>query len=108
MLRPDRLVEDIEHDVIRRVFMHRDLFEHDRTLGLDVIRRQRRVLDEIADRSERQPEILAQRARVEAGELPRRERVDVAADRVERLRYLERAARRRPLEEQMLEEMRRA
>ncbi len=108
MVGPDRFVEDVKDDVVGRVLVHRDLFQHDRALGLNVVRRERRVLNQVADRAERQPEVLAQRARVEARELARRERVDVAPDRVERLSDLQRAPRRRAFEEQVLEEMGRA
>ena len=103
---PQGLQKDVVNDVVRLVFMHRDLLEHDLPLADHVLLTDERVLQHVGDELDGHPGVGVERAGVEAGELLRRERVQLAADLVERDRDVAGAPRRGALEQQVLEPVR--
>ena len=90
------------------VGMHEDLVQDHLALGLDVVGTQRRVRHDGAEDVEPEREILREQADVEGGVLLGGEGVHVTTDLVDRLSDIGGAPRRRALEEQMLQKMRRA
>ena len=104
MVAEDRFREDVVDELGRRVLDHRDLLEDDLALGVDV--RERGREDHVGHDVERRLDVLVEHARVDDRVVARRGRVQLAAHPVEDLGDLERRVLARPLEEQMLEEMR--
>ena len=104
MLAEHRLGREVVDEVLRVVVDHRDLLEHDLPLGVDVVERRRE--DHVGHRVERVVQVAVGHACVEDGRLARGGRVELAAHGVEELREALRAVPRRPLEEQVLDEVR--
>ena len=102
------LGEQVVHHVVGVVVVHRDLVEDHVALGLDVLGGEQRGGDHVAEHVDRQAEVLVEDPRVEAGVLLGGERVELAADRVERDRDVERGPLAGALEQQVLEEVRAA
>lgn len=78
-----RLREQIVHAVARVVLRHRDLFEDDTALGVDVVLEDQRSGEHVADHVDGERQVGVEHARVVAGVLLRRERVHLTADRVD-------------------------
>ena len=100
----DRLRDDVVDEVLRVVVDHRDLLQHDFALRVDV--GEGRVVDHPDDHVERGLEPVVRHAGVDERRLARRGRVQLPAEPVEDLRDLLRGVRARPLEEQVLDEVR--
>ena len=86
------LREQIVHEIVGRVVAHPDLFEDDLALGLDVVGAERGAPQHVGEDVERELELRVGDPHVEHRLLVRRERVHLAADRLDRLRDLARAA----------------
>jgi hypothetical protein len=99
-----RLRDQVVHELLRLVLVHRDLLQHDLALGIEL--RERRREDHLPHHVERGLEAVVGHARVDDRVLARRGRVQLAAERVEDLRDLLSAVRRRSLEKEMLDEVR--
>ena len=104
MVAEDGVGDQVVHELLRRVVVHRDLLEHDLALGLELGERGRE--DHVAHHVHRGLEVVVGDARVDERVLARRRRVQLAAEPVEDLCDLERAVAARPLEEQVLDEVR--
>ena len=104
MASEDRFRDDVVDEVLRVVVDHRDLFEHDLALGVDL--GEHRVVDHADDHVERRLEPVVGDARVDERRLPRSGGVELAAEPVEDLRDLLRRVRAGALEEQVLDEVR--
>ena len=95
--RPDRMVaehrrqEHVAERVLRIVVAHRDLLEHHVAFDLDVVGGAAATQHHVGDQVDRQLQVGVEHVRVVAGVLPGGERVQLAADRVDRLRDLDRA-----------------
>ena len=100
--------EQVVHHVVGVVVVHGDLVEDHVTLGLDVLGRDRRGGDHVAEHVDGQRQVLVEHPGVEAGVLLRGEGVELPAHRVERHRDVQRRALRGALEQQVLEEVRAA
>ena len=103
---PCDLREQVVHDVVGVVVVHRDLVEDHLTLGLDVRRCDQRAGQHVAEHVDRHRQVLVEDPRVVAGVLPRGVGVELAADRVERGGDVHRRAGVGALEQQVLEEVR--
>ena len=108
MVAEHRLEEPLADDVGRVVVGHRQLFEDDAALGLELVGVEQRRGEHVGEHLDRHRQILVADLGVVAGVLLGGHRVVLAADRVERDGDVERRARRGALEEQVLEEVRRA
>ena len=106
MVAEDRVGDQIVHELLRRVLVHRDLLEHDLALGLELGERRRE--DHVAHHVDGGHEMVVGDARVDERVLARRRGVQLAAEAVEDLRDLERAVPAGALEEQVLDEVRHA
>ena len=95
-------------DVVGIVVVHRDLVEDHVALGLDVLGREQRGGDHVAEHVHGQAEVLVEDPGVEAGVLLGGEGVELTAHRVQRDRDVERRPLAGALEEQVLEEVRAA
>ena len=84
-----RFREEVVHELLRRVLVHRDLLEHDLALGVELGERRRE--DHVRHHVERGLEMRVGNARVDDGVLARGRRVQLAAEPVEDLRDLLRA-----------------
>ena len=104
MAAEDRLRDDVVHEVLRVVVDHRDLLENDVALRVDV--GEGRVVHHSHDHVERSLEPVVGHAGVDERRLARRGRVQLPAQAVEDLGDLLRGVRARPLEEQVLDEVR--
>ena len=102
----DGLGEIVVDDVGGVVLVHRDLLEDDPALLLDVLRPDERIGDHIAHDVDGQRQVDVEHPRVVAGVLLGREGVQVAAHGLDRCGDVQRRARARALEEQVLEKMR--
>ena len=102
----DRLGDQVVHVLLRRVLVHRDLLEDDLPLGVE-LGEERRV-DHVGHHVDRQLELVVGDARVDDGVLARRGGVQLAAEPVEDRRDVLRRVVARALEEQVLDEVRRA
>ena len=106
MVFPEALREQLVDEIVGRVLDHLDLFEDDLLLALDVVGAERRVADDVGEDVDRQRQMLVEHLDVVAGVFLRGERVELAADRVDRLRDVLGGARRGALEEHVLDEVR--
>ena len=88
------------------VVAHRDLLEDDVAFQLDIARGATPVEHHVTDQVDRQREVAVEHVRVVAGVLLGGERVQLAADRVHRLRDVDSGARRGRLEQQVFQEVR--
>ena len=104
MAAEDRLRDDVVDEVLRIVVDHRDLLQHDVALRVDV--GEGRVVDHADDHVERGLEPVVGHAGVDERRLARRGGVQLPAEPVEDLRDLLRGVGARPLEEQVLDEVR--
>ncbi len=89
MVAEDGLREEVVHELLRRVLVHRDLLEHDLALLVDLGEGGRE--DHVRHHLERRLDVVIGDARVDDGVLARGRRVQLGAHRVERLRDLLRA-----------------
>ena len=76
MCAPQRFVVQLEHQIVRRVVHHADLFEHHFALELEVVGAQRRPEDEIGEHVRRLLEMVVEHARLIRRVLPRGIRVE--------------------------------
>ena len=97
MPRPELLREHLVDEIVRRILDHLDLFEDDALLALDVGRRERRVHHHVAQQIDRERHVLVEHLDVVPGVFLGRERVELAANRIDRLRNHLRRARSVPL-----------
>ena len=104
MVAEDRVRDQVVHELLRRVLVHRDLLEHD--LALRVELRERRREHHVAHHVHRRLEMVVGDASVHERVLARGRGVQLAAEPVEDLGDLERAEALGPLEEQVLDEVR--
>ena len=104
MVAEDRLGDQVVHELLRRVLVHRDLLEHDLALGVELGERRRE--HHVAHHVDRRLEVVVGDARVDERVLARRRGVQLAAEAVEDLGDLERAEPLGALEEQVLDEVR--
>ena len=100
----DRLGDQVVHELLRRVLVHRDLLEHDLALGVELVEGRRE--HHVAHHVERRLEVVVGDAGVDDRVLARGGRVQLAAEPVEDLGDLECAEPARSLEEQVLDEVR--
>ena len=100
----DGLGEDVVDPVLGLVVVHRDLLQHHLALGVDVGvgRGQQHLREQVEDLVG----VLVEEARVQVRRLLAGGGVDRGAEAVEALGDLDRRVARRPLEQQVLEEMR--
>ena len=85
--------EDVVHQVGGIVLVHGDLFEDDPAFGLDVVLAQQRRRHHVGDDVDRQRQIPIEHPRVVAGVLAGGERVELAADGLERAAEMSSALR---------------
>ena len=104
----DRFEEALTRDVARVVIRHGELFEDHAALVLEVHRVEHRRCEHVGEHTHRHVEVAIAHLREVAGVLLGGERVVLASHRIEGHRDVERAAGFRALEEQVLEEVRRA
>ena len=105
MVRPEPLGEHLVHEIVRCVLHHLDLFENHRLLFDDVGRRERRTQHHVAEQVERDLQVLVEHLDVVAGVFLGGERVQLAADRIDRLGDVLGGSGGRALEEHVLDEM---
>src|SRR5919106_1272014 len=108
MVRPQRLREQVVDQVVRSVLVDVDLLQDHLLLGLEIALTDHRALQHVGQVLDGHRKVAIEYAGVEACVLLRGERVQFAADRVERLGDVAGAARLRPLEQEVLEEVTRA
>ena len=96
--------EEVVHELLRRVLVHRDLLEHHLALLVDLGEGGRE--DHVGHHLERRLHVVIGDARVDDGVLPRGRGVQLGAHRVERLGDLLRVEAPRALEQQVLDEVR--
>ena len=101
-----RREEHVADRVFRVVVAHRDFLKHHVAFKLDVSGRADAVEHDIGHQIDRQFEVRVEDVRVIAGVLLGRKRVQLATDRIDCLRDTHCRARRRRLEQQVLEEVR--
>ena len=100
----DGFREEVVHELLRGVLVHRDLLEHDLALLVDLGEGGRE--DHVGHHLERRLDVVVGDARVDDGVLARGRRVQLGAHRVERLGDLLRLEAPRALEQQVLDEVR--
>ena len=105
MVFPEALREQLVHEVVGRVLDHLDLFEHDLLLALDIAGTERRIQHDVRQHVHRQRQVFVEHLDVVAGVFLRGERIELPADRINRLRDVLGGPRRRPLEQHMLDEV---
>ena len=105
MTGPEGRREQVVDDVLGRVLVHVDLRQDHVPLRLEVARSDRRMLEHVRHVVYGHLQVAIEDPGVIARVFLGGERVDVTADAVERLRDVQRAPRRRPLEQQMLQEV---
>jgi len=98
-----RAAEQIEDAVLRVVFVHRDLLEHDLALGLQLA--EARLPHHVAHDLERPRQVAIENTRVDRRRLLVGAGVDVGAHRVEDLVDLLRAEARAAAEKHVLEQV---
>src|SRR5579872_1237823 len=106
MRAPHRLIVQLEHEIVGRVFHHADFLEHHLALEPQIFGAQQRPEDQIADYVHRLWEVLVEHARLIRRMLARRVGVERSAQHFERERDLARRARPGALEHHVLEEVR--
>ena len=102
---PERLREDLVHEVVGRVLDHLDLFEDDLLLAFDVDLVERRPQHDVGKDIDGDRQVLVEHLDVVARVFLGRERVELAADRIDSLRDVFGRARGRALEQHVLDEM---
>src|SRR4051794_4192985 len=101
----ERRGELVVGELPRVVVAHRDLFEDNTPLDVDVRAGHRRAEHDVGDDVERQRQIPVEHDRVVAGVLLLGERVELTAHRIHGFRDVQRRATGGALEQQVLEEM---
>ena len=86
MVLPESLREELVDEIVGRVLDHLDLFDDDLLLALDVVGRERRVADDVGQDVDGERQVLVEHLDVVARVFLRGERVELAADRIDRLR----------------------
>ncbi len=104
MIAEDRLRDQVVHEILRSVLVHRDLLEHHLALGVEVGERGRE--HHVAHHLDRRLEMVIRDARVDERVLAGGRRVQLSAEAVEDLRDLEGAVALRALEQEVLDEVR--
>jgi hypothetical protein len=104
LIREHALADEVEDQVVGCVVEHRDLFQHDLALLLEVVPARRR--HHPADDVERLRQVLVDDPRVDRRRLAGRPRVQLGAEAIEDLRDLERRMTIRAPEQQVLDEVR--
>ena len=104
VLTEDRLGEEVVHELLRRVLVHRDLLEHDFTLLVEI--RERRREDHVAHDVEGRLDVRVRNPRVHNGVLAGGGGVQLGTHGVERLGDLLSRVRPRAFEQEVLDEVR--
>ena len=104
MVAEDGFREEVVHELLRGVLVHRDLLEHH--LPFLVGLRERRREDHVGHHLERRVEVVVGDAGVDDGVLPGGRGVQLGSHRVEGLRDLLRLEPPRALEQHVLDEVR--
>jgi hypothetical protein len=91
--------------IVGGILDHLDLFNDNFLLALDVVRRERRVEDDVGKDVERQRQMLVEDLDVVARVFLRGKSVELSADRVDRLGDVFRTPGRRALEQHVLHEV---
>ena len=104
--RPEALREQLVHEVVGGVLDHLDLFEHHLLLARDLLGLERGAQQQVGEHIDGAGQVLVEHLDIVARVLLGRERVEVAADRVDLLGDVLRRAGRGALEEHVLDEMR--
>ena len=102
---PEMLREELVDEIVGRVLDHLDLFEDDLLLLVEILGREVRVHHDVGEQIDRGRQVLVEDLDVVAGVFLRRERVELAADRVDGLGDVLGRARAGPLEQHVLDEM---
>jgi len=100
--------EQVVHEVVGRVVAHPDLFEDDLPLGFDLVDPEGGCPDDVGEDVEGEIQAVVDHSHVVRRALTGGERVHLAADGLDRLGDLSGAAGLGALEQQVLEEVRRA
>ena len=103
---PELLREHLVHQIVGGVLHHLDLFEDDALLALDVGGCQRRTHDHVGQQIDGQRQVLVEHLDVVAGVFLGGKRVELTADRIDRLGNDLRRSARRALEQHVLDEVR--
>ena len=106
LVRPGGRGEEIEHQVVRRVFDRADLLEDDVLLPFELIRVECALGEKIAHDVERELDVAAHQAGEIARSLDSGLRIEIAADVLDRLGDFAGASTARALERHVLDEMR--
>ena len=83
---PEVLREQLVDEIVGRVLDHLDLFEDDLLLALDLLVGERGLHHDVGEQIDRERQVLVEHLDVVAGVLLRGERVELPADRIDRLR----------------------
>ena len=102
---PERLRENLVHEIVGRVLDHLDFFEDDFLLALDVDVVEGGTQDDVGQDVDRDRHVLVEHLHVVARVFLGGERVELAADRIDRLRDVLGRARSGALEQHVLDEM---
>ncbi len=103
---PDLLGKDIVDNVVRRVLHHLDLLQDHRLLALQLLGVEEGVQEDIGEQIHSQWQVLVENLHVEAGMFLGRKGVHLATDRIHGARDVFRAPGGRPLEHQVLDQVR--
>ena len=106
MILPEPLREDFVDEVVGRVLDHFDLLDDHFLLALDVLGSERRISNDVGQDVDGERQMLVEHLDVVACVLLRRERVELASDRVDLLSDVLGRSRRRAFEEHVLNEVR--
>ncbi len=106
MVLPESLREQLVDEIVRRVLDHLDLFDDDLLFALDIVDAERRIADDVGEDVDREREMLVEDLDVVARVFLGGERVELSADRIDRLRDVFGRPARRSLEEHVLDEVR--
>ncbi len=107
MITEHRRQEHVTEGVLGIVVAHGDFLEHHGAFDFDVVGKTAAAQHHVGNQVDGQLEVGVEHMRVVARVLPGRERVQFAANGVDRLRDFHRRTRRRGLEQQVLQEVRR-
>ncbi len=103
---PEALREHFVDEIVGRILDHLDLFEHDLFFALNVHFLKRRVHDDVRQDVDGKGQMLIEHLDVVTRVLLGRKRVELAANRVDRLCDVFGTARRRALEQHVLDKVR--